>query len=95
MQRVGVAGVLVTLYNSANQPVGSAITDGNGAYLITNVPAGTGYTIGFSNLPTGAIFTTQTSNVTPTDATLGSDADLVTGRTAETYNSGWRNIANC
>ncbi len=26
----GVPGVLVTLYNSANQPIGSAVTDGNG-----------------------------------------------------------------
>jgi len=47
----GVPGVLVTLYNSANQPIGSAVTDGNGYYLITNVPPGTGYYVRFSNQP--------------------------------------------
>jgi SdrD B-like domain len=44
----GVAGVLVTLFNSANQAVGSSITDGNGAYLISKVPADAGYYVKFS-----------------------------------------------
>ena len=47
----GVPGVIVTLYNSANQPIGSAVTDGNGYYLISNVPPGTGYYVKFSNQP--------------------------------------------
>ncbi len=48
----GVGGILVTLYNSANQPIGSAVTDGNGNWQITNIPAGTGYYVIFSpNLP--------------------------------------------
>lgn len=47
----GVAGIIVTLYNSANVPIGSAVTDGDGFYLITNVPAGTGYYLVFSNKP--------------------------------------------
>lgn len=47
----GIGGIVVTLYNSLNQPIGSAITDGTGKYLITNVPPGTGYYIIFSNVP--------------------------------------------
>jgi hypothetical protein len=77
----GVAGVLVTLYDAANNPIGSAITDGNGAYLITNVPAGTGYYVIFSNLPNGAIFTTQDQTAGGGDDTNDSDANPTTGRT--------------
>ncbi|MFN8243575.1 MAG: SdrD B-like domain-containing protein [Ferruginibacter sp.] len=47
----GVPGVVVTLYNSANQVVGAAITDGNGYYNINNVAPGTGYYLKFSNQP--------------------------------------------
>jgi SdrD B-like domain/Secretion system C-terminal sorting domain len=78
----GVPGVLVTLYNSANQVIGTTFTDGRGAYSITNVAPGTGYYIGFSNLPENFAFTTQTSNVTLADPTLGSDANPATGLTA-------------
>ncbi len=56
----GVAGVTVTLFNAANQPIGSAITDGNGFYQISNVPAGTGYYLVFGNKPDAAApWTTQ------------------------------------
>jgi SdrD B-like domain/Secretion system C-terminal sorting domain len=75
----GVPGILVTLYDAANNVVGTAVTDGNGNYLISKVPAGTGYYIIFSNLPSTAIFTTRTSDVTPADATGGSDADATVG----------------
>jgi hypothetical protein len=48
----GIGGVVVTLYNSSNQPIGTAVTDGNGNWQITNVPTGTGYYVIFSpNLP--------------------------------------------
>jgi protocatechuate 3,4-dioxygenase beta subunit len=48
----GIAGVLVTLFNSSNVAIGSAITDGNGNWQITNVPAGTGYYLVFTpNIP--------------------------------------------
>jgi hypothetical protein len=67
------------LYDAANNVVGTAVTDGNGNYLISKIPAGTGYYIIFSNLPGTATFTTQTSDVTPGDATNGSDASTVAG----------------
>jgi len=47
----GIGGMVATLYNSLNQPIGSAITDGTGYYLISNVPPGTGYYIIFGNVP--------------------------------------------
>jgi protocatechuate 3,4-dioxygenase beta subunit len=76
----GVPGVIVTLYNAANQPIGSAITDGNGYYLISNVPAGTGYYIVFSNKPDAAApWTLQ--NVGGAAANNNSKADA-TGQTA-------------
>ncbi len=82
----GVPGILVTLYDATtNLPVGTAITDGNGKYLISKIPvatAGTSFYIIFSNLPAGAQFTAQTDNVTAGDATLGSDANTATGRTS-------------
>ncbi len=77
----GIPGVLVTLRDNLGNVVGVAITDGNGKYLISNIPPGTGYTITFGK-PAGSTFTTRTSDVSTTDATNGSDADLVTGATA-------------
>jgi hypothetical protein len=48
----GIGGVFVTLYNSSNQPIGSAVTNGDGTWKITNVPTGTGYYVIFTpNLP--------------------------------------------
>jgi SdrD B-like domain/Secretion system C-terminal sorting domain len=82
----GVPGILVTLYDATtNLPVGTAITDGNGKYLISKIAvaaAGTSFYIIFSNLPTSAQFTAQTDNVTPGDLTNGSDANTATGRTS-------------
>ncbi len=80
----GLPGVIATLYNAADSIIGTAVTDGNGLYRITNIPPATGYYIVFSNLPNGATFTTQTSNVLTTDATLGSDANVIglVGKTA-------------
>jgi SdrD B-like domain/Secretion system C-terminal sorting domain len=78
----GVPGVIVTLYDLLDNPIGTAVTDGNGKYLITNIPAaaaGTSYYVKFSNLPATAIFTTRSSDVTPGDATAGSDADPTAG----------------
>jgi protocatechuate 3,4-dioxygenase beta subunit len=82
----GIPGILVTLYDATtNLPVGTAITDGNGNYLISKIPvanAGTSFYIIFGNLPATATFTVQTSNVTVADGTLGSDANSATGQTA-------------
>jgi hypothetical protein len=78
----GVGGIIATLYDASNNPVGSAITDGKGYYQITNIAAGSGYYIIFSNLPVTGVYTLQTSNVTPSDATLGSDPNVATGQTA-------------
>jgi hypothetical protein len=67
----GVGGVLVTLKDSGGNVIGTAITDADGKYLISNVPPGTGYTITFSGIPTGASFVAQNSG---SNTTLDSDA---------------------
>ncbi len=72
----GVAGVLVTLYNSSNAAVASTVTDATGKYLFVNVTPGS-YTMGFSNLPLGATFTTKDAGADATD----SDVNIATGRT--------------
>ncbi len=90
----GIAGVVAVLYNSSNQPIGSAVTDGNGNWLITNVPFGTGYYVIFSNKPIGN-FTIQdnggagTGGVTDTDNDSDANAAGQTGNfdvTANSYN---------
>lgn len=64
----GIAGVMVTLFgpgadgiagNGDDVAIGTAITNGTGNYLITNVPAGSNYYLSFTNKPTGTSFTTQ------------------------------------
>ncbi len=72
----GVPGVLATLYNSANQPIGSAITDGDGKWLITNVPTGTGYYVIFTNKPAGDFTLIHQSGAAGETGTAGdSDTD--------------------
>ncbi len=77
----GVAGIVVTLKDASNNTIGTAVTDGEGKYLISNVPIGAGLSITFSPIPANLIFTSQTSNVSTTDATLGSDPNTVSGTT--------------
>jgi hypothetical protein len=57
-----------------NQPIGSAVTDGNGMWLITNVPTGTGYYVIFSNKPLGN-FTIQDNGGAGTGGGTDSDTD--------------------
>jgi protocatechuate 3,4-dioxygenase beta subunit len=88
----GVPGVIATLYNSANQPIGSAVTDGNGFYLINNVPPGTGYYVQFSNQPDPAApWTLQ--NVGGVGAVNNSKADA-TGKTTTFSVSEGQNVTN-
>ncbi len=54
----GVAGIVVSLYNSSNVKIGSATTDPGGHYLIGNVKPGNGYYMTFSKIP-GGKFTIQ------------------------------------
>jgi hypothetical protein len=78
----GVAGVTVTLYNSSGAAVASAVTDGNGYYFINNIPvpaAGASYTIGFTDTPTGTVFTAKNAAGSTTDN--DSNADVTTGVT--------------
>lgn len=77
-----VAGVTVILYNSANEPAASAVTDGNGYYFINNIPVpagGANYTIGFTDIPAEYVFTTKNAAGSTTDN--DSNADTGTGVT--------------
>ena len=70
----GIGGILVTLYNASNQPIGSAVTDGNGMWQITNIPAGIGYYVIFSpNLPSFNTTATPGSNPAWTTQNLGAN----------------------
>jgi protocatechuate 3,4-dioxygenase beta subunit len=73
----GVGGVLVTLYDNTGNPVASTITKPDGSYIFTNVTPGD-YTMGFTNIPGGMIFTTQE---TDPNSNTGSNANPTTGRT--------------
>jgi len=74
----GIAGIPVTLYNSAGAAVGHDVTDGEGYYWFLGLQAGT-YSVGFPtvvngvNLLTGANLGTEATD---------SDANITTGRTA-------------
>jgi protocatechuate 3,4-dioxygenase beta subunit len=74
----GIGGVLVTLYDALNVAVASTLTKADGSYIFTNVTPGT-YTIGFSNIPVGMVFTTQGGNANAND---DSNVDPETGLTS-------------
>jgi hypothetical protein len=73
----GIAGILVTLYNSSNVAIGSAVTDGNGNWQITNVPSGTGYYLIFTpNLPSFNTTITPGTNPAWTQQNIGANGTL-------------------
>ena len=75
----GIAGVLVTLYDSAGTAIGTDVTDGEGYYWFLDLQAGT-YSVGFPTIVNG--------DYPLTGADLGteandSDANVTTGRTTQ------------
>lgn len=74
----GVPGVVVTLYAADGTTIlATAVTDGNGAYSFTNLPAGT-YVVGFDNFPTGLV---PTQIVGGLNGVANSDMDSTTQKT--------------
>ena len=74
----GLPGVIVTLYNSTGGVVATDTTDANGNYIFTGMPAGD-YTVGFSNVPAGYVFSPKDIAGNTRD-TQDSDANPTTGR---------------
>lgn len=73
----GVPGVTATLYNATTGAViKSMSTNANGLYLFTDLANGS-YIVGFSNLPSGYVFTSKDLGADATD----SDVDPSSGRT--------------
>jgi SdrD B-like domain/Secretion system C-terminal sorting domain len=85
----GVAGVTVTLFNSAGVAIATTTTDANGNFSFVGIPNGTGYTVGFSNYPAGTNPSPRTA-----DGANNSDADRITGRTGSFNLTGGTNITN-
>jgi protocatechuate 3,4-dioxygenase beta subunit len=71
---LGVAGVTVTLYNNAGEPISTTITNSNGIYSFCSLTPGT-YSVGFSK-PIGYILSPDNQG---SDDGLDSDADPITG----------------
>jgi hypothetical protein len=86
----GVPGMIVTLYDAANNPIASAVTDGNGRYLINNVPPGNGYYLIFSNRPGGSFTLTNIGGGAATDNSKANSA----GQTGTFNVSAGQNITN-
>ncbi|WP_208300297.1 SdrD B-like domain-containing protein [Prosthecobacter fusiformis] len=76
----GIAGIVVTLYDSAGEAIGSTATDATGYYAFTGLQPGT-YSIGFPlNAGAGLLLTTANNAADGID----SDATASTGRTIAT-----------
>lgn len=81
----GVSGVTVTLYDNGGNPVATTVTDANGNYIFTGLPANTNYSVGITP-PIGMLLTTGTATSTG-NATTNSDFSQTTFRTS-TFSSG-------
>ncbi|MEM7533952.1 MAG: SdrD B-like domain-containing protein [Chloroflexota bacterium] len=78
----GVAGVVVTLFDSNDEQQGQATTDENGNYLFERLPLASYYVVfDISSLPAGYLVTS--ANMGDNDA-IDSDADPSTGQTTAT-----------
>lgn len=76
----GISGVTVILYASDGiTVVATTITDANGNYLFTGLPAATNYIVGLT-LPAGMTYTSSTGT-TAGNATINSDVSATTGKT--------------
>ena len=82
----GVSGVTVTLYASDGVTViATTITDANGNYVFTGLPANTNYIVGIT--PPAGMLLTSSGGTTPGNATTNSDFNATTYKTA-TVNTG-------
>jgi uncharacterized surface anchored protein len=79
----GVAGITVTLYDNTNTPIATTSTNANGQYLFPDLPNGD-YSVGFSNLPQGFVFSPSGNGTNSTD----SDPNPSTGVTTPVTLSG-------
>jgi protocatechuate 3,4-dioxygenase beta subunit len=71
-----IAGIIVTLYDGAGNPIATTVTKGDGTYDFFNLPPGT-YSVGFTK-PDGSVYSPAGAG---TDPTKNSDVDPLTGRT--------------
>jgi len=85
----GVQDVKVTLYSANGAELKTTQTNASGEYHFTNVPKGN-YTIGFSDLPAGYVFT---ENNQGTNIELDSNVNM-NGRTAIIVVNGVANIGS-
>jgi hypothetical protein len=75
----GVSGITVDLLNSGGTKIASTVTNLNGFYRFTDLPAPATYSVKFSNIPPGYQITQQDLGG---DDTKDSDIDITTGATA-------------
>jgi hypothetical protein len=76
----GISGVTVTLFASDGLTiVATTVTDANGNYLFSGLPATTNYIVGLT-LPAGMTYTSSAGTTTG-NATINSDVSATTGKT--------------